>query len=93
MSFILSVLQNSTLDSFTSFCGAEWMMGKKVVKTFMGLVFLNIAFVCIAITLVVIIVFLRSKLTNLQQTREAIDAEGNKTEVVQTPQLRSGLDN
>jgi len=76
---VIGAISNSLLDNFNSFCGAEWLIGKKVVKTFMGLVFFNILIISLAVMLIVIIVFLKAKIKNLQSTKELAELDSMKT--------------
>ena len=73
-----ALLKNSTLENFNSFCGAEWLIGKKVVQTFMGLVFFNILIILLLVMMLVIIFFLKSKINSLKCAKELTELEEKK---------------
>lgn len=76
----LELLRNSTLESFNAYCGAEWLIGKKVVETFMGLVFFNIAIISLTVMLLIIIFFMKVKINNLKAAKEMTELEDKKVD-------------
>lgn len=60
--------------NFNSYCGAEWLMGHKVIKTFMGLIITIVISVSLFVGLGVFTVCLNGKLNSLKQKMK-IDKE------------------
>lgn len=77
---VFRLFDNYTLVGFNSYCGAEWLIGKRAVQTFMGLVFFNIIFIGLSVMLLIIIVFMKVKINSLKLAKELVDSDCNKIE-------------
>lgn len=88
---VFQLFDSYTLERFNSFCGAEWLIGKKAVQTFMGLVFFNIIFIGVSVMLLVILIFMKVKINSLKLAKELIDSDSNKIEEGNSPQKEENL--
>jgi hypothetical protein len=61
------MITQNKVKNFNSFCGAEWLMGPKVIKTFMGLITTIVVSVSLLLGLVIFTVCLKGKLNSLEQ--------------------------
>lgn len=90
------------LSNFESFCGAEWLMGPRVMKLFTGLILLLIGASIILVIFILLIFCLYSKLKSLRQagyepcdTQEGEEVtqhvEGGEIEVKSGASLDQGI--